>query len=156
MRVFACPGCQQLAFFANTACLRCGTRFGFDLAESDDIHRERLRTTLSEPYRTVLGHLRREIGHFLFIVLGVRAADRADVRALVGDETLDSPAALDRHYRDGPPADGGDRHVREYATMHPAEDWAETPFVLSPAVMAKRSDVHEVVVRAAGRGGQVA
>lgn len=341
MRVFACPGCQQLVFFANTACLRCGTRFGFDLgslamvalgadtpscanagvaacnwiaptegtrcascaltrtrpadddhpalaqfriaeaakrrlvfqlrtlglslrprdevtgtgvafdllssaqapvttghaggvitldlAESDDVHRERIRSKLSEPYRTVLGHFRHEIGHYLFTVLVVADADRAEVRALFGDETQDYQAALDRHYRDGPPPDWGERHVSEYATMHPAEDWAETvahylhlrgvlqtaaayrlrvdgpdlpgtaatdlssdpagvdttraaalldawlplsyalnavtrsmgeddlyPFVLSPVVMTKLTCVHELLLRAAGGGGQVA
>src|SRR4051812_43846620 len=34
-----------------------------DLAESDDAHRERVRLELGEPYRTVLGHFRHEIGH---------------------------------------------------------------------------------------------
>lgn len=238
MRVFACPACHQLVFFANTACLRCGTRFGFDLdavamvplgedavpcanaevagcnwlaatpgarcpscaltrtrpadddlealaqfrtaeaakrrlvlqlrtlgitlaprdevtgsgvafdllssaespvttghaggvitldlAESDDVHRERVRAKLSEPYRTVLGHFRHEIGHYLFNVLVTDGVDRTQVRRHFGDETLDYQAALERHYRDGAPADWGERHVSEYATMHPAEDWAET------------------------------
>ncbi len=237
MQVFSCPGCDQLVFFANTACLRCGTRFVFDLdrlsmvaldtgvepcanavvaacnwraagpgqrcascvltrtrpadddlravaqlqvaerakrrlvfqlrtlglslaprdettgtgvafdllssrqapvttghaggvitldlAESDDVHRERIRTKLSEPYRTVLGHFRHEIGHYLFPVI-VSQWDLPGVRALFGDETLDYQAALDRHYRDGAPPDWRERYVSEYATMHPAEDWAET------------------------------
>jgi hypothetical protein len=237
VQVFSCPGCGQLVFFANTACLRCGTPFAFDidrlsmvaldedvhacanatvaacnwlaagpgercascvltrtrpadddlaaagqfqvaerakrrlvfqlrtlgltllprdertgtgvafdllssqqvpvttghaggvitldLAESDDVHRERVRTKLSEPYRTVLGHFRHEIGHYLFPEI-VGAADLPRVRALFGDEQLDYQSALDRHYRDGAPADWAQRHVSEYATMHPAEDWAET------------------------------
>ena len=30
MTVVTCPGCQQVVYFANTACLACGTAFAFD------------------------------------------------------------------------------------------------------------------------------
>lgn len=96
-----------------------------DLAESDAVHRERVRTKLSEPYRTVLGHFRHEIGHYFFPVL-VEPQDLDRVRGWFGDETLDYQQALDRHYRDGAPAGWAEDHISEYATMHPAEDWAET------------------------------
>ncbi len=33
-----------------------------DLTEGDDGHRENLRVRLAEPYHTLLGHLRHEIG----------------------------------------------------------------------------------------------
>ena len=45
---------------------------------------------------------------------------------LFGDETADYGAALEKHYRDGPPADWNARHVTPYASSHPHEDWAET------------------------------
>ena len=35
----------------------------FDLAEADPVHREALRRQLGEPFRTVLGSLRHEVGH---------------------------------------------------------------------------------------------
>jgi hypothetical protein len=35
-----------------------------DLAEGDDVHRAQLRIAMDEPYRTLLGHLRHEIGHY--------------------------------------------------------------------------------------------
>jgi hypothetical protein len=35
-----------------------------DLKETDPAHRERMRLRLQEPYRTVLGHFRHEIGHY--------------------------------------------------------------------------------------------
>ena len=35
-----------------------------DLAEGNDVHREQLRVSMDEPYRTMLGHFRHEIGHF--------------------------------------------------------------------------------------------
>jgi hypothetical protein len=34
------------------------------LAEADDVERERRRTTMREPYRTLLGHFRHEVGHY--------------------------------------------------------------------------------------------
>ena len=40
-----------------------------DLAEGDDVHREQLRVSMDEPYRTLLGHFRHETGHYFFFVL---------------------------------------------------------------------------------------
>ena len=37
-----------------------------DLAEGDDVHREQLRVAMDEPYRTMLGHFRHEIGHYYY------------------------------------------------------------------------------------------
>jgi hypothetical protein len=97
-----------------------------DLAEGDDVHRERMRVELAEPYRTLLGHFRHEIGHYYYFVLVERAGQRAAFEALFGDPDADYQAALDRHYADGAPPGWEDRFVSSYATMHPAEDWAET------------------------------
>jgi hypothetical protein len=98
-----------------------------DLAESDPVHRETIREQLGEPYRTVLGHFRHEVGHFYQPQLmpdGSAAAARG--RELFGDDRDDYQSALDRHYAKGPPPDWAERHVSAYATMHPMEDWAET------------------------------
>ena len=46
------------------------------LAEADDAAREKLRTSLHEPYRTLLGHFRHEVGHFYWDKL-VRDGGRA-------------------------------------------------------------------------------
>ena len=97
-----------------------------DLAESDDAHRELLRAQLDEPYRTVLGHLRHEVGHHYWDVLVDRGGHHASFRALFGDEQVSYQDALDRHYREGAPPGWHDRFVSAYATMHPWEDWAET------------------------------
>jgi hypothetical protein len=35
-----------------------------NVAEADDAQREQLRVQLHEPYRTLLGHFRHEIGHY--------------------------------------------------------------------------------------------
>jgi hypothetical protein len=97
-----------------------------DLAESDDARREARRAQLGEPYRTMLGHLRHELGHYLQPLLVVGDEAWAECRRLFGDDLADYGDALERHYTEGPPADWQDRYVSAYATMHPWEDWAET------------------------------
>ena len=97
-----------------------------DLAEGDDVHREQLRISMDEPYRTLLGHFRHEVGHYYFTVLVDTASERQEFRCLFGDPDADYQAALDRHYSGKAPAGWEADHVSSYATMHPAEDWAET------------------------------
>jgi hypothetical protein len=97
-----------------------------DVAESDDAHREAVRDELGEPYRTVLGHFRHEMGHYYWPRLVPEGAARARCRELFGDEREDYVAARERHYDSGPPRDWSERFVSAYATMHPWEDWAET------------------------------
>lgn len=97
-----------------------------DLAEGDDVHREQLRVAMDEPYRTLLGHFRHEIGHYYFYrLVGPSQAHAQRFRELFGDPDADYQAALDRHYNQAPPG-WDDTYVSSYATMHPAEDWAET------------------------------
>jgi hypothetical protein len=98
-----------------------------DLAEGDDVHREQMRVDMDEPYRTVLGHFRHEVGHYYFYRLVAPDRDRlARFVGLFGDPEADYRAAIDRHYQQGPPGGWQQRHVSAYASMHPAEDWAET------------------------------
>ncbi|WP_197381278.1 zinc-binding metallopeptidase family protein [Mycolicibacterium mengxianglii] len=98
-----------------------------DLAEGDDVHREQLRVSMDEPYRTLLGHFRHEIGHYYFYrLIGVSPDYMTRSHELFGDSEADYQAALDRHYSQGAPAGWEKNFVSSYATMHPAEDWAET------------------------------
>jgi hypothetical protein len=97
-----------------------------DLAEGNDVHREQLRLSMDEPYRTLLGHFRHEIGHYYFFVLVNDEATRSEFDALFGNPDIDYQKSVDRHYAEGPPPDWRDTYVSAYATMHPAEDWAET------------------------------
>lgn len=97
-----------------------------DLAEGDDVHREQLRISMDEPYRTLLGHFRHETGHYFFFVLAETGPARQEFEKLFGDPDLDYQEALDRHYSQGAPEGWEDNYVSSYATMHPAEDWAET------------------------------
>lgn len=97
-----------------------------DLSESDDAHREFVRQQLGEPYRTVLGHLRHEIGHHYWPLLVETSGRINEFRSLFGDEREPYQQALHRHYNDGAPDGWDTEYVSEYATMHPWEDWAET------------------------------
>jgi hypothetical protein len=97
-----------------------------DLAEGDDGHRERMRVELAEPYRTVLGHLRHETGHWYWEVLVDRPGKTERFRELFGDERADYSEALAEHYAGEPPDGWADDYVSAYATAHPWEDWAET------------------------------
>ena len=96
-----------------------------DLAESNDAHREALRASMDEPYRTVLGHFRHEIGHYYCELLALAPGRREEFRALFGDETTSYEEALQRHYSGGADRDWQDRFISAYATMHPLEDFAE-------------------------------
>jgi hypothetical protein len=97
-----------------------------DLAEGDDAHREMLRVRLSEAYRTLLGHLRHEIGHWYWDVLIHRTRFYARFRELFGDERADYQAALGAHYEQSTSDDWVQSYVSQYASAHPWEDWAET------------------------------
>ncbi|WP_431803123.1 zinc-binding metallopeptidase family protein [Microbacterium sp. bgisy203] len=97
-----------------------------DLAESLDDVREAVRVKLGEPYRTVLGHLRHEAGHYFQNVLITDDATWSRCRELFGDERESYRDALNRHYEFGAPQNWSDAFISEYATMHPWEDFAET------------------------------
>ncbi|MDO9501972.1 putative zinc-binding metallopeptidase [Falsiroseomonas sp.] len=95
------------------------------LAEADDAEREARRTRLNEPFRTLLGHMRHEVGHWYFLVLVERAGRTEDFRALFGDESTDYAAALQAHYARPPNNDWRGDFISAYAAAHPHEDWAE-------------------------------
>lgn len=97
-----------------------------DVEEADDSRRERLKAALREPYRTLLGHLRHEVGHYYWQRLVAGSHWLGPFRALFGDEREDYAAALQRHYEQGPPPDWALSRVSAYASAHPWEDWAET------------------------------
>ncbi len=97
-----------------------------DVSEADAVERERQRQQFDEPYRSLLGHLRHESGHYYWMVL-VEEADRLEeFREIFGDEREDYDAALVRHHNSGPAPDWQKGHVSAYASAHPWEDWAET------------------------------
>lgn len=98
-----------------------------NLSEADDVSREAMRKQMHEPYRTVLGHLRHEIGHYYWDVLVKNSSEWLEpFRELFGDERQDYQQALRTHYENGPPPDWTSRFISSYASSHPWEDWAES------------------------------
>lgn len=96
------------------------------LAEADDAERENRRAAMGEPYRTLLGHFRHEVGHYYWNVL-IRDAGRLDeCRRVFGDERRDYGQALQAHYAAGPSDAWRGRHISHYAAAHAWEDWAES------------------------------
>ena len=97
------------------------------LKEADDAVREKVRSEMGEPYRTLLGHFRHESGHYFWDRLVESDPTRLETfRALFGDERQDYGEALQRHYDEGVPADWQNSYISMYATTHPWEDFAET------------------------------
>ncbi len=96
------------------------------LGEADDAEREYRRTQFNEPYRTLLGHFRHEIGHHYWDILVGGTPALQPFRALFGDETQPYDDALQRHYANGAPDGWQQTHISTYATAHPWEDFAET------------------------------
>jgi hypothetical protein len=97
-----------------------------NVAEADDDEREHRRLNLHEPYRTLVGHIRHESGHFFWDQLVANSAHLPRYRELFGDETIPYDVALQKYYQQGPPADWATKTVTPYACSHPWEDWAET------------------------------
>lgn len=97
-----------------------------NIAEADDAIREANRTAMGEPYRTLLGHFRHEVGHYYWDKLVDRDGVIDRFRECFGDERADYSEALKTYYKNGPPAGWNSSFVSTYAAAHPWEDFAET------------------------------
>jgi hypothetical protein len=95
-------------------------------AEADASYREATKEAMNEPYRTLLGHFRHEIGHYYWEMLVEDSAHIDAFRQLFGDEQQDYRQALDQYYVNGPDVDWQESYISAYASAHPLEDWAET------------------------------
>ncbi|MEM7496386.1 MAG: putative zinc-binding metallopeptidase [Pseudomonadota bacterium] len=97
-----------------------------NVTEADILQRIERGLALGEKLRTMVGHFRHELAHFLFDRLTAAPSFTDAFRALMGDERTDYAAALQAHYKNGPPAGWEARCITPYASAHPHEDWAET------------------------------
>ncbi|MFD1315121.1 zinc-binding metallopeptidase family protein [Namhaeicola litoreus] len=97
------------------------------LKEADSVLREQMRMLMLEPYRTLIGHLRHEVGHYFWDRL-VYSNDiiLQSFRELFGDERQNYSESLKTYYKQGAPANWQMSYISKYATSHPWEDWAET------------------------------
>lgn len=97
-----------------------------NIAEANDAEREKRRLQMHEPYRTLLGHFRHEVGHYYWDRLIKDTEWLEPFRILFGDDSADYGQALQDHYKNGPPTNWQSNFVSAYASSHPWEDWAET------------------------------
>ncbi len=97
------------------------------LKEADSVLREQARKDLQEPYRTLIGHLRHEVGHYFWERLISENQDALQTfRNIFGNEEANYADALQTYYKQGAPDDWRDSYISKYATSHPWEEWAET------------------------------
>ncbi|MGV3550556.1 zinc-binding metallopeptidase family protein [Rhizobium sp.] len=97
-----------------------------NIAEADDAERERRRALMGEPYRTLIGHFRHEVGHFYWDLLVKDQSRIGDFTAVFGDPDIDYALALQNHYANGAPVGWQQNYISAYASAHPWEDFAET------------------------------
>ncbi|MFA6699927.1 MAG: putative zinc-binding metallopeptidase [Thiomicrospira sp.] len=94
-------------------------------AEADEGFLHTMKEAMNEPYRTVLGHFRHEVGHYYWMML-LKDESLVQFRRVFGDERFDYQRALSIYYEYGPARDWPVSFISGYATSHPLEDWAET------------------------------
>lgn len=98
--------------------------------EADDVARISTKFALNERYRTLIGHLRHESGHYYLSLLNPQPNTRRELERLFGNifefDQDSYQQALDAYYQNGPVENWPDRYISAYASSHPLEDWAET------------------------------
>lgn len=146
----AAPGELQFTYRSSAAGDQAvightGGVINLDLDEADPAVREQIRTNLGEYYRTPLGHIRHELGHFAWMRLVAPDATRLDsFRSAFGDERADYQESLADHYRRRDDGTWTGEFVSYYASAHPWEDFAES--------FAQVLHVYDVVETAAAWG----
>ena len=97
-----------------------------NIEEADEARRQRVRAVLHQPHRTLLGHLRHDIGHYYWQRLVAGGAWHAPFRELFGDERKDDARTAQQLHAQQDSGDWAARHVSALAVENPLEDWAET------------------------------
>ncbi|HEY4235603.1 MAG TPA: putative zinc-binding metallopeptidase [Lacipirellulaceae bacterium] len=101
-------------------------RITINIDEADSVERERVRKQMHEPHRTLIGHMRHEVGHYYWMTL-VAGKCEDQCNAVFGDyRNPPYTEALQKYYETGPATDWQAHFVSAYATAHPWEDFAET------------------------------
>jgi len=109
-----------------------------DLDEADPAVQEGIRARLGEQYRTPLGHLRHELGHYVWLTLIAPVPGQLEeFRQCFGDERENYQGALRAHYRRSDDGTWRDQYASFYASAHPWEDFAES--------WAQLMHIHDVV-----------
>jgi len=95
-----------------------------NIAEADDATREKIRTHMQEPLRSLVGHFRHESGHYYWDRMIKNSGWIEEFRRIFGDEGANYDEALNRYYAT-PAVDWQLNFISAYASSHPWEDWSE-------------------------------
>jgi len=113
----------------NIDCVLTGHSNGvitINAAEADEGFLHIMKEQMGEPYRTILGHFRHEVGHYYWQQLVHTDYQLKAFRELFGDEREDYQQALEKYYQQKKPNFKSSQFISPYASSHPFEDWAET------------------------------
>jgi len=98
-----------------------------NIREADSVERERTRVLMGESQRTLVGHFRHELSHYLWDALIAAGPLQPAFNELFGNPVQPLYVdALETYHDSGPPEDWASQYISPYASMHPLEDWAET------------------------------
>lgn len=101
-----------------------------NVEEADDTYRQINRQQLGENTRTLVGHFRHEMGHYMWLrwlsPLDWAHPHRQAFRERFGNEWDDYSKALSSYYQSGAATVSDQNYITAYASSHPWEDWAET------------------------------
>ena len=97
-----------------------------NVLEAEPVARVEQKVAANEVYRTVLGHMRHESGHYLWSKLEGNSYLTKKFRNLFGEENEDYNEALKTFYQHGARQNWAKDFITHYASSHPLEDWAET------------------------------
>ena len=98
--------------------------------EADHVARVSTKYALNERYRTIIGHLRHETGHYYLDKFKLPKKLREDIISKFGN-LFDSSGtnyseSLQLYYANGPRKNWENSYISAYASAHPIEDWAES------------------------------
>ncbi len=96
-----------------------------NLAETDEWVRESTRLEMGEYYRTLLGHLRHESGHYYFEQYVLGSNYLFEFEQLFGDYRKDYEKSLNDYYEANQTSYDHENFISAYSQAHPLEDWAE-------------------------------
>jgi len=98
--------------------------------EADHVARVSTKYALNERYRTIIGHLRHETGHYYLDKFKLPKNLKEKISSKFGDlfesggNTYNE--ALQLYYANGPKKNWEQNYISAYASAHPIEDWAES------------------------------
>ena len=97
-----------------------------NILEAEPLSRVAQQEASNEVYRTVLGHMRHEIGHHFFQCIKGDQRLHSNFEKKFGLSSLNYNNALAEFYASGPDSNWSEYCITAYASAHPMEDWAET------------------------------